>query len=459
MQRGIQAFTPDADVRDRDLFASPRNSGDFSRRVSAIMAPTRSFNQTEHLTQSPPLPSNIITTSIPAAASRNLNQRRVSLPAIMESPSSPNAPSLPRQSCDLGRPPLLRDTFHTISEPVDFRDDLSEDKTPTNSSPFQMRGNGSRDRTPQNYGPSILDSSLVSSRRKSVEIGGLFSPATGHSLQRRVSLDPDHILAEKTADGKFRRDSDASTSDTIISGPSSCSTLTSPLTGRSISNKSFLGESEELRIELSDEPSLIGRSTLHPPLLDEDTRSRASNSGARKSFDLRSFASSRQQVPTKEEGSSQDQNYRRRSIQEPFLTNDFEDDNDIIHSGHASKAPLSASRELMPRGNIGRSDSKRSSFSGSATISGRISRFWTNGPGKDLQENNGKTISHRKTSSAGSARSFGAGIAEASSWLENDFAKSSSTDGAASSTASKETGGEKVRTGVMSRFSGMWSHR
>ncbi|KAF9361285.1 hypothetical protein BGX26_004470 [Mortierella sp. AD094] len=436
MQRGLQVFTPDADIRDsreKDPFTSPRNSGDFSRRVSAIMAPTRPCTIQTESSQSLPSPSHIITTTISAAAARNLNQRRVSLPSIMESPSSPTAPSAPRQSCDLRRPPLTQEPFHTISEPT-------IQTTSTSPPPFHSRGLGLRDKShsSQNFVPSLL-----TARRKSVDISaiGPLPPPNVHNIHRRVSLD--QILTERPMDSKSRRDSDASTSETVVSGPSSCSTLASPMMLGSNGSKSLLDESEELRVMSGAESSSMERSVSQPPLpLDGGVMRRLPESSARKSFDLRLFASPRQQVVANDDAKPQIWSYRRRSIQEPFLTN-----------GDDEKANY-LSQEISPQGN-GRNNSKhRMSFSGSATISGRISRLWTNGPGGDIQEN----AIHRKGSSAGTIGLFGVEGGEDDAWSASDLAKNS-VEGVALSVGNREAGADKARAGVMSRFSGIWSRR
>ncbi|KAF9174821.1 hypothetical protein BGX21_001045 [Mortierella sp. AD011] len=434
MQRGLQEFTPDSDTgdgRDKDSFISPRNSGDFSRRVSAIMAPTRPCTiQTEssQLLSSPP---HIITTTISAAA-RNLNQRRVSLPSIMESPS-PTASSAPRQSCDLGRPPLSREPFDTASEPI-------IQTTSTNSPSSHSWGFSLRDkpRSSQNFA-----SGLLTGRRKSVDISamGSVSPPAAHKIHRRASFD--QISVEKLVDSKSRRDSDASISETVVSGPSSCSTLASPMMLGSNGSESLLDESEEMRVMSSAESSSMERSLSQPPLpLEGGVIRRLPESNARKSFDLRLFASPRQQVAVNDDAKPQIWSYRRRSIQEPFLSND-----------NGEKTNYS-SQEISPQGN-GRDNSKhRTSFSGNATISGRLSRLWTNGPGRDIQEN----IVHRKGGSAGSVGLFVTEDGEDGVWSPNDLAKDS-IDRVELSPVSKEMGADKPRVGVLSRFSGIWSRR
>ncbi|KAG0001988.1 hypothetical protein BGZ79_003839 [Entomortierella chlamydospora] len=435
MQRGLQEFTPDSDIgdgRDKDSFISPRNSGDFSRRVSAIMAPTRPCTiQTEssQLLSSPP---HIITTTISAAA-RNLNQRRVSLPSIMESPSSPTAPSAPRQSCDLGRPPLSREPFDTASEPI-------IQTTSTNSPSSHSWGFSLRDKphSSQNFA-----SSLLTGRRKSVDISamGPVSPPTVHKIHRRASLD--QISAEKLMDSKSRRDSDVSISETVVSGPSSCSTLASPMMLGSNGSESLLDDSEEMRVMSSAESSSMERSLSQPSLpLEGGVIRRLPESNARKSFDLRLFASPRQQVIVNDDAKPQIWSYRRRSIQEPFLSND--NDEKFNYS----------SQEISPQGN-GRNNGKhRTSFPGNATISGRLSRLWTNGPGRDIQEN----IVHRKGGSAGSIGLFEVEDGEDDVWSPNNLAKNS-VNRVEMSPVNKEMGADKARVGVLSRFSGIWSRR
>ncbi|KAF9274044.1 hypothetical protein BGZ68_000970, partial [Mortierella alpina] len=124
MQRGVQVLKPEADLRDtrdRDLFTSPRSSGDFSRRVSAIMAPTRSSGilQKDSTSMSlapqtsPPQITTAISTATATMSRSIVSQRRVSLPCIIESPTSPTGPATPRHSCDLGRSPMYAEPLHT----------------------------------------------------------------------------------------------------------------------------------------------------------------------------------------------------------------------------------------------------------------------------------------------------------------------------------------------------------
>ncbi|KAG0023076.1 hypothetical protein BGZ80_010456 [Entomortierella chlamydospora] len=368
-----------------------------------------------------------------SAAARNLNQRRVSLPSIMESPSSPTAPSAPRQSCDLGRPPLSREPFDTASEPI-------IQTTSTNSPSSHSWGFSLRDKphSSQNFA-----SSLLTGRRKSVDISamGPVSPPTVHKIHRRASLD--QISAEKLMDSKSRRDSDVSISETVVSGPSSCSTLASPMMLGSNGSESLLDDSEEMRVMSSAESSSMERSLSQPSLpLEGGVIRRLPESNARKSFDLRLFASPRQQVIVNDDAKPQIWSYRRRSIQEPFLSND--NDEKFNYS----------SQEISPQGN-GRNNGKhRTSFPGNATISGRLSRLWTNGPGRDIQEN----IVHRKGGSAGSIGLFEVEDGEDDVWSPNNLAKNS-VNRVEMSPVNKEMGADKARVGVLSRFSGIWSRR
>ncbi|KAG0078481.1 hypothetical protein BGZ90_005123 [Linnemannia elongata] len=213
MQRGLQVTTPDLDVcesRNGDPFTSPRSSGDFSRKES-----------------------------------RNIYQRRVSLPCIIESPSSPVASNLPRQSCDLGRPPLSMEPLHSRNMSTDSHlsgtpSRLSNIFSFSKTQPpvtVQTALSSPNENTPT--APKRAESAPVApgGRRRSVDLlgTGFLSPRTALTVNRRKSLDqlraappvPDAIIPEeRIADSKTRRDSDASTSETIVSsGQSSCSTL------------------------------------------------------------------------------------------------------------------------------------------------------------------------------------------------------------------------------------------
>ncbi|KAF9437741.1 hypothetical protein BGZ76_011379 [Entomortierella beljakovae] len=459
MQRGPQVIAPVTEVRsnkEKDLFTSPRNSGEFSRRMSAILTPNKSItSQSEASLPLPapiPSPTHINTSNLSAAAIRNLNQRRVSLPSIMESPSSPNAPLDPRQSCDLGRPLPSRNSLQ--GKPETFKDSLNGHitNTPTSSQPQKEESNSKGTiRSSQNSLPNLLNvlDPISVGRRKSVDISamGFLTPPVSHQIHRQASLD--QILAARPADGKIRRDSDASTSETVVSEPSSCSTRASPLIHCNNENQFFMEEAEKLRILSPIESSPMGRSVSQPPhLFNESSTDEVPEPSIRKSFDLRLFASSRQPVSAsaKDEEKSNWRGYRRRSIQEPFLMTAFTEDS-------SNRDPATTS-DGLPKENARTNSKHRASFSGSATISGRISRLWANGPGREGQD----VVFHKKDNSVGSIGSFGGDTSEGGIWNDGELTRSSH-EAIGLGISHRDIGGDKGRAGVMSRFSGIWTRR
>ncbi|KAF9956169.1 hypothetical protein BGZ65_002924, partial [Modicella reniformis] len=325
MQRGLQVITPDSELRDRrerDSFTSPRNSSDFSRRVSAIMTPTRSSTQQEN-----PTATVTATTAVAASASAlTVNQRRVSLPSIVEAPSSPPAT---RQSCDLSRVPLSKDPLNPPGNSVEKPTTQSQ-----NSDQHQQRKSSQ----------SILPSLGNTFRRRSEDVTatGYFSLRSSRTIHRRTSSF-DQLAAVCPLDNKVRRDSVASTSETIVSSPSSCSTLASPimLSGHGSRTHLEMMPIEEIASNKTQgETCAMMRSSSQPPqspIRDECTRraSSASEPIARQSFDLRLFARGHGLSEARENVSEEKEvkkgkkdrhfkSYRRRSIQEPLAGTDHD---------------------------------------------------------------------------------------------------------------------------------------
>ncbi|KAF9153808.1 hypothetical protein BG015_002574 [Linnemannia schmuckeri] len=470
MQRGLQVTTPDLDFcdsRNGDPFTSPRSSGDFSRRISAVMAPTRSGLESS----SRPLPSRISTdvSSPPpsGATSRNIYQRRVSLPCIIESPSSPVASNLPRQSCDLGRPPLSTEPLHSRNKSTDSHllgppSRLSNLFSLTKTQPPVAAQTAllPSDNTPG--APNPTESLIVApgGRRRSVDLlgTGSLSPRTALAVNRRKSLDQlraappvfDAIIpgGRTTADNKTRRDSDASTSETIVSsGQSSCSTLVHPMMAMAgndsgtqldkIQSSSSLPASDDTLVESSEIKAPTANITSTSSLAALRRASSASEPGVRSSLDLRSMTSSRHHdVDMKAR--------RRRSMQEPLDASFF------------SPPLISASSFQNKLDNNSSNNSSytrhRASFSGSATVSGRFSRFWSYTSGRESPE---PSAIHSKNNSAGTLGSVTSyNSSEVAPWTMSDM-----TDGHYFSEKDFPVSGRKSRNGVMSRLSGLWSRR
>ncbi|CAO3569601.1 unnamed protein product [Mortierella alpina] len=540
MQRGIQVLTPEADLRDtreRDLFTSPRSSGDFSRRVSAIMAPTRSSGilQKESTSTSlapqtsPPQITTAISTATATMSRSIVSQRRVSLPCIIESPTSPTGPATPRHSCDLGRSPIHAEPLHTrtTSGAMPMRRDCMPATPKTNtvsaasllttqpqtSAGHQLNSNTNQQTSKQKSASlqqrSPLDKVAASSglfagapeaisnnvsRRRSIDISALsgLSSRTSLHLRRQKSLDllrasqaPVAVVAAEVAtvvpdatasstdpavtdredsrpplESKVRRDSDASTSETIASGQSSCTTLVTPMVQALDDGKPAAPDSmARPSSDLGQETSPMARSASQPPLSHTSvTAARrsvsASEPGVRQSFDLRLFAG-RDRLGMEDAHEGLNKN-RRRSIHDPLFTMKKEPDFGPglllgISNSPRNETLSHLSRKGSSSSSSSSSSSKnRGSFSGSATVSGRFSRFlWY---GSDHQV---------KDPAAASSLSNGPGPGpgpgpDHSFWSSGlcDLAEASSAEA-----ASQEIGERKARNGMMNRLSGIWSRR
>ncbi|KAK3806470.1 MAG: hypothetical protein J3Q66DRAFT_359161 [Benniella sp.] len=450
MQRGLQVITPDADYKDsreKDPFTSPRSSSDFSRRVSAILAPTRSSTQQS---ETLPSPHELSTTAVAAAAaaaaavsasSRIVGQRRVSLPSIIEAPSSPVMVAAPRQSCDLSRVPLLNEPLDPRLGSSDFGRGISAQQRPSPDQvkPAQSQDKKTNDKQQQRWKlaqsalPNFiktLDLSPNTLRRRSVDaqVSGYLSPPPTRPVLRRASFD--QLAAIRPGDNKPRRDSDASNAETIVSSPSSCSTLASPMT--------LSGNNSRTKLDMSplQESCLMARSISQPPQspLGNGSMRRitsASEPGPRQSFDIRLFAASRDRTMSEAEDEGY---YRRRSMQEPRGADmDYDERATFLRS---IKMTPSAS-DAKPRSG----KHHRGTFSGSATISGRFSRLWAQySSGKDSQD----VSFHDKESSTGSMGSIGDN--NDGMWNDSDLSKT-------------QDAGARSRSGMMNRLSGIWTRR
>ncbi|KAF9545750.1 hypothetical protein EC957_010498 [Mortierella hygrophila] len=471
MQRGLQVTTPDLDIcdsRNGDPFTSPRSSGDFSRRISAVMAPTRSGLESS----SRPLPSRISTdVSFPPSAAlgkvpHNIYQRRVSLPCIIESPSSPVASNLPRQSCDLGRPPLSTELLHSRNKSTDSHFSgapsrlsnifsLTKTQQPVT---VQTALPSSADNTPAAPKPAESAPVAPGGRRRSVDLlgTGFLSPRIALAVNRRKSLDQlravppvlDAIIPEgRTADSKTRRDSGASTSGTMVSSDlSSCSTLVNPMiamTGNDsrtqldkIQSPSSSPASNVTLAEASETKGPTANIISVSSLAALRRGSSASEPGVRSSLDLRSMTSPHHhEVDMKAR--------HRRSMQEPLDASFFS----------PPLASASSFQNKMDNSSNNSSYTKhRASFSGSATVSGRFSRFWSYASGRESPE---PSAIHSKDNSVGTLESVVSNNSnEAAPWTMSDMG-----DGHYFTEKDFPASGRRSRNGVMNRLSGLWSRR
>jgi hypothetical protein len=258
----------------------------------------------------------------------------------------------------------------------------------------------------------------------------------------------DAIIPEgKTVDSKARRDSDASTSETIVSsGQSSCSTLVHPMI-------SMAGNDSRTQLDKIQSPSSSPRSNDTLAVEVSETKdptadmisasslaalrraSSASEPGFRSSLDLRSMTSPRHHnMDTKAR--------HRRSMQEPLDASFFSPP-----SASSLQDTLRRNPKIDDNGGI----KHRASFSGSATVSGRFSRFWSYASGRESPDS---TAIHSKDNSAETLGSVTSNNDDVAPWTMSEM-----SDGHYFSEKDFSVSNRKSRNGVMNRFSGLWSRR
>lgn len=454
MQRGIQVTVPDSGINE--TLSSPRNSSEFGRRVSALAAPGRpTVHQKDTSSQSMPAPSMYQTQT------RNPGQRRISLPSIVESPCSPIIPTAPRQSCDFGRTPLSTEPLHKSLESVHLRGNSGHSPPippPTKSSvstsmpsarnidttrveiaspitrgtkPGSRRASTSSyeaDKPPKRGSIQALSTPDASiKRRRSMEAAGFLSPQSAMTVNRRRSFEQvGPSQPRRPIENKPRRTSDASTGseNTIISGHSSCVTLvdtTSPQRNhqKEISEE-LLAPKRQVDSGTASLASSPVRSIPQPYLYEDGSKRRASfafeTSISRPSLD--------QRRPLHLSDDS-DKAHRRRTLH-------------AHTSPELSRAQLGGSlmeSETKPRKSTSSIDYQeampRHSFSGSSTISGRFSRMWSYGSGKESMKDSGT----------------------ASNWKMGEFAEASGEAAAQGLVKPEST---RSRTSMLHRLSGIW---
>ncbi|KAF9992193.1 hypothetical protein BGZ79_003398, partial [Entomortierella chlamydospora] len=268
MQRGVQDFTPDSEVKD--VFPERRGSLDTHRgaattpRTSTSSSSSATGQQKESNTQSIPVPS-----SRSDRATRAPGQRRISLPSIVESPSSPVILAPPRQSCDFDRmpqstEPLVMSTAFIRSTPSQPTRNIASAQTRSDDRPSKMlirdqpdlnlettkdqtRRSITRSHTTHVTESNVLpkpNGASTVKRRKSMESGAFLSPQSALSVHRRKSFDQLAIM--DSSDSKSRRSSDASTAS---QGTSSSGTTRTSNTSVSTEDATDLAEELAVRKE------------------------------------------------------------------------------------------------------------------------------------------------------------------------------------------------------------------
>ncbi|KAI1318590.1 hypothetical protein EDD11_006281 [Mortierella claussenii] len=249
MQRGVQDLTPDTEAKDP--FADRRGSCDVHRGAAIVIPPVRptATHQKETSSQSLLIPAVRASSS-----TRSPGQRRISLPSIIESPSSPNVSAPPRQSCDFDRTPqstepLVRSTASIRSTPSQPTRNITltptkmaerpvktlmrgpsdpslqttPSKEPTSRSMRRSHTAQSGTATPTSYLTAPEPTSMK--RRKSMESAALLSPQSAQAISRRKSFD--QLSSLTRPDSKSRRSSDASSTTSQKTTSSGTTTRTS----------------------------------------------------------------------------------------------------------------------------------------------------------------------------------------------------------------------------------------
>ncbi|KAG0343381.1 hypothetical protein BG004_005349 [Podila humilis] len=477
MQRGIQATAPEP-VEIKDAHTSPRSSNDLGRRVSALSAPIHStIYQKSTSSQSTPSPTSLFQNTV-----RNPSQRRISLPSIVESPSSPVISTAPRQSCDFGRTPLSTEPLHKSMESVHLRGNSgyaaqvssSSSRSAATSMVVLQSTSSTAPRSgkitselPEN-GTSATRRSILDSRRASASTQDagkpprkdrpakqpLSSPGREASIQRRRSLDASGFLSpqsanivnrrrsfeqvgtsrpKRTAESKSRRTSDASTGseNTVVSGHSSCLTLVDVTSAGNDQHNEMVAE-ELLAPQRYIDSSSVSRSKSQPLTEDDGSKRRASfafeSSINRPSLD--------QRRPLHSSADDSDRAFRRRTLHahtSPELGR-VQLGGSLLDTGESKPRKSTSSsigyHEAAPR----------HSFSGSSTISGRFSRMWSYGSNNNNNNNNNSKECQKESGSVGN-------------WRMGEFAEAS---GEAAAHGLVKSDSIRSRTSVFNRLSGLW---
>ncbi|KAF9907666.1 hypothetical protein EC991_010698 [Linnemannia zychae] len=382
MQRGVQDLTPDTETRDP--WPERRGSMETSRRGATVVTPTPSLSPStssstpsarpspaghskDSSAQSLPTSSSSSTARGSYSTTRVAGQRRISLPSITESPSSPNIPAVPRQSCDFGRvpqstEPLVRSTTSlrsTNSQPTrnnpsnitlaSARPSMDEHRRQEPSRRSMQRSHTTQGGEQQGKFLGEAGETPAMKRRKSMESAKFLSPHSAMmAVSRRKSFD--QLSSLRNSDSKSRRSSDASSTASQTTG----SSATSGTTNTSMSEN--MPDSVSGSVASSDyphhasgseikamylrgrmdsgnglmQPSLLTRSVSQPVIEQIKPKrppvSFASESVARQSLDLQRLAMNQERAIENERLSGQLRNdsdsdlpgqlFRRRTMQE-----------------------------------------------------------------------------------------------------------------------------------------------
>lgn len=194
MQRGIQDMSPNVELKDP---FDRRSSGEFGLRLSPTGGrPTTNGHpkDTTPLLATRPHATNATTPITIIATTRVAGQRRISLPSIMESPTSPNLPA-PRQSCDINRlphstEPLVR-SISAMTESLS-RALGTPEPTPTSTlskQPIPQQRPQPQHHSQKHQGPMLLPAHILANSRLELP-RSLQRSHTAHASQRKAFIAP-----------------------------------------------------------------------------------------------------------------------------------------------------------------------------------------------------------------------------------------------------------------------------
>ncbi|KAF9214302.1 hypothetical protein BGZ59_003946 [Podila verticillata] len=229
-------MSPDVEIKDP---FDRRSSGEFGLRLSPTGGrPTISGHpkDTTPLFATRPHATNATTpTTITTSTIRVAGQRRISLPSIKESPTSPNL-AAPRQSCDINRLPHSTEPLvRSVSAMTELLSRALGTPEPSPSSTFSKQLTPQQRPQPQHHsqkhqGPVLLPAHIlansrlelprslqrshtahVSQRKVPVTLASQGSPSvpttTENSIKRRRSMESTAMLSPNSALGLSRRKS------------------------------------------------------------------------------------------------------------------------------------------------------------------------------------------------------------------------------------------------------------
>ncbi|KAF9431446.1 hypothetical protein BGZ76_000295 [Entomortierella beljakovae] len=500
MQRGVQDLTPEGEVKS--VSTDRRSSTDIHR--GALTPPRNSSGPQEDLNTQPTLASSSgrLDRAARAPGQRRTSLPSIvespSSPVILPPPrQSCDFDRIPQST-----EPLVRNIASirsTLSQPTrNFaspqpkseerptkltRGQSNWDLEPESE---QTRRTMRRSHTTHDTESSVLVSTkdkAAMKRRKSMESAGFLSPQSAQSVHRRKSFDMLNSLIN--GDSKSRRSSDASTASqgTSSSGTTRTSNTSiseaTPDSTQEVKERDMATEQSEhvsaSNSKGSDIPVAPLIRSLSQPVFENFKPRRlpallASELNPRQSLDLQRLACnmdrSAEKVGNIEPRNDSDTDlpgllFRRRTIQDtPCLRigngynmgsvealtsrSSSSISDEVAIKQHQHNNSTTSLQELPPRHSTGSMSSTNSSstvFSGTATVSSRLSKMWST-------SNSSSRDSLRDGSNSSSS--------SASNWNASEFGEASG-EAAAQNLARSDS--NRSKSGVFNRLSGIWSRK